>query len=372
MRALRAGLHVLLFSDNVPVETEVRLKRFARSRRLLMMGPDCGTAILSGTPLGFANAVSRGPIGIVAASGTGLQEVSCIVSNEGSGISQAIGTGGRDLRREVGGIMFVEGIRALAADRETKVIVLIAKRPDPDVLRKVRFSLRGVRKPVVPLFLGSEGQGPSTLDEASRVALAIVRGGSAGRRRGCAPTEASLPAAIGAGSRRRGRGRYLRGLFSGGTFCTEAQVLLRRTLERLHSNVPIERVRRLRDPWKSMGHTLVDLGDDVFTAGRPHPMIDYAIRKKRIREEARDPETAAILLDVVLGFGSHPDPASELAGPIAEAARRVAVLCSITGTDRDPQDRREVERRLREAGARVFRSNAEASLAAREIVRGRS
>jgi succinyl-CoA synthetase alpha subunit len=358
-KALRAGLHVFLFSNNVPLEDEVALKRYGRERGLLVMGPDCGTAIINGAPLGFANRVRRGCVGIVAASGTGLQEVSSILSNEGAGISQAIGTGGRDVKKEVGGIMFLEGLKALLSDPSTRVVVLVSKPPDAPVLRAIGSALRGRGKPVVAVFLGADpellrrlGMRPArTLEEAALLAVDLSKG-SAGER---PPREApSFP-----GEPVPGR-KFVRGLFSGGTFCLEAQLIFREAGIRALSNAPLPGFKALRDPWKSEGHSLVDLGADAFTVGRPHPMIDFSLRRRRIAQEALDPGTALILLDVVLGYGSNKDPLSELAPSLREAKGPV-FACSVTGTPEDPQDKNRVEEGLREAGARVFRSNAEAS-----------
>ncbi len=378
--ALDRGLHVMLFSDNVTLESEIALKRAARDRGLLVMGPDCGTAILNGVPLGFANAVERGAVGIVAAAGTGLQEVSVIVSNAGAGISQALGTGGRDVKEAVGGIMFVEALQALAGDPATAVILLVSKPPHPSVMERVAETCRTISKPVVSIFLGAPPDGAgvfsthaaATLEEAALVAARIARDGAAAAAEaaGCVRREldardATLlaeadPLAAGLAPGRR----YLRGLFSGGTFCSEAQVILRGKLSALWSNAPAGDARALDDPLHSRENTLVDLGEDAFTVGRPHPMIDYDLRQRRMADELRDPETAVILLDVVLGFGSHPDPAGELAPLVRDAAGKVCVVCSVTGTDRDPQNRSRVERALTEAGARVMPSNAAASLLA--------
>jgi FdrA protein len=357
MRALEAGMHVMLFSDNVPLEKEIALKRFAAKRGLLVMGPDCGTAIINGVPLAFANVVNRGNIGIAAAAGTGLQEVSCIISNAGAGISQAIGTGGRDVKKEVGGIMFIEALKALAKDEQTKVILLVSKPPHPAVLKRITKSIKTIRKPVVTMFIGAS---PTTLEEAALTAVALSRGKK--------PPEVAAPdtkiAKREAGKRKK-RQKYVRGLFSGGTFCAEAQILLGNGV---YSNAPTGKSRQLKDSLKSQKNTLIDLGEDEFTVGRPHPMIDYSLRNKRILQEAEDPETAVILLDVVLGYGSNPDPAAELTGVIREACRRVSVVCSITGTDKDPQNRSRVKTALRKAGAIVMPSNAAACKLAGSII----
>jgi FdrA protein len=382
-KALEANLHVMLFSDSVPVETEVELKRFARGKGLLVMGPDCGTAILNGVPLAFANVVNRGEIGIVAASGTGLQEISSIISNEGAGISQAIGTGGRDVKKEIGGITFLQGLAALADDPATKVIVLVSKPPDATVLDSIRDALAGVGKPVVSVFLGAgtdEGShartqavrwSATTLEEAALAAVAIANGADPERVRilvASRERDEHEIAQAEAAKREPGR-RYLRGLMSGGTFTSEAQVVLAGLVPDLHSNAPTAGSAVLDDPLTSVRNTVVDLGADAFTVGRPHPMIDYSLRQQRIRDEASDSEVAVILLDVVLGYGSNPDPAAELVDVVREAVEKVSVVCSVTGTDRDPRGRGAVARALEEAGAIVMPSNASASRLAGQIVR---
>ena len=364
MQALKAGLHVMLFSDNVPLAQEIELKKFARAKGLLLMGPDCGTAIVNGVPLAFANAVNRGDIGIVAAAGTGLQEVSSLISNQGAGISQAIGTGGRDVKKEVGGIMFLEGLKALIQDAATRVIVLISKPPHESVLKKIGKVLKGVRKPVIAVFLGADektvqryGMTPAaTLEDAALMACGAEADEGVGRGPGGPPH----------------LGKYIRGLFSGGTFCTEAQVIFRELgIRHVYSNVPLPPFVTLRNFWKSQQHTLIDLGEDVFTVGRPHPMIDYSLRNRRILEEAQHPETALILLDVVLGYGANMDPVGELAPVIrdARAKRGIVFACSVTGTPRDPQNRTKVVEGLEAAGARVFPSNAAASKFAAQVAR---
>ena len=377
-QALESGLHVLLFSDNVSLASEIALKRLARKKGLLMMGPDCGTAILNGVPLAFANAVNRGDIGIVAAAGTGLQEVSTILSNEGAGVSQAIGTGGRDVKQEVGGIMFLEALGALRDDPATRVVVLISKPPHETVLRRIGEAVAGIGKPVIAAFLGADeatvrqyGMIPAaTLEEAALVAAALS---------GCHHAEAARKFVEArrleihdAAARQAGRftapQKYIRGLFSGGTFCAEAQLIFHsHALGNVYSNVPLAPFLPLADVWKSRGHTLIDLGDDAFTVGRPHPMIDYSLRNRRITEEAGDPETAVILLDVVLGYGANPDPAGELAPVIAAAPGRVTFVCSITGTPQDPQDRRRVAAVLGAAGVQIFLSNAAAAEFAAQV-----
>jgi succinyl-CoA synthetase alpha subunit len=371
LKALNLGLNVMVFSDNVSVEDEAMLKRRAQSRDLIVMGPDCGTAIVNGVPLGFANVVRRGPIGCVAASGTGLQEVTCLIDRHGGGISQAIGTGGRDLSVEVGGISMLRGLSALAADPDTEVIVLISKPPAQAVAQPILDAARACGKPVVVNFLGMNPgvlgggniHGARTLEDAARAAVALAHGQGM-----AAETEP-------AHALRARTQRYIRGLFSGGTFCYEATLLLQDALEHVWANTPVGRAQPLEDVWRSRGHTLIDFGDDMFTRGRAHPMIDHRLRNERIAREAQEPEVGVILLDVVLGYGSHPDPASEMV-PTIEAARAraaregrpLAFVGHVCGTHADPQNLAQQSARLSVAGMQLAESNAHAVRLARTIV----
>ncbi len=368
MKALRLGLHVMLFSDNVPLAEEAALKRFARSRDLLVMGPDCGTAIIDGIPLGFANAVRRGAIGVVGASGTGTQQVTSLVHRRGAGISHAIGTGGHDLHRDVGGISMLQGLDRLARDIQTKAIVLISKPPAPEVAKDVLAAAAGAGKPVVINFLGTrqDVSGKNlyvawTLEEAALAAVALAAG--------LRPPRAAAPRFNLPKMKFEKKQRYIRGLFSGGTFCYEACALL----GNVWSNAPVDSSWKIEDVWKSREHTVIDLGDDVFTRGRPHPMIDHRLRNERLLEEASDPEVAVILLDVVLGYGSHPDPAAEMVPVLRKATgkgRAPVFVASVCGTDEDPQGLKRQEAALREAGVLLADSNARAVKLAAAIVKG--
>ncbi len=377
-KALEQGLHVMMFSDNVLLEQEIELKAFAKERGLLVMGPDCGTAIINGVPLAFANAVQRGRIGIVAASGTGLQEVCCAINNAGAGLSQAIGTGGRDVLQDVGGVMFLEALKALNQDEQTDIIVLVSKPPHDEVLRKIAVELKHVEKPVVANVIGADpdviemaGAIPTTtLEEAGLVAVALSKGeerASVARFLEQRSSDLKAQAAEEAEKRQEGQ-KYLSGLFSGGTLCDEAQSILRDLIGNVYSNTPLDPTLKLDDTCKDRKHRIIDFGDDEFTVGRPHPMIDFSLRNGRILEEAQDPEVAVLLLDVVLGYGAHEHPEEELAPCIRkakvaaeEAGRHLTVVCSIIGTDQDPQDKKRVSQVLQDAGAIVMPSNAAAS-----------
>ena len=381
MKALRLGLNVMLFSDNVALEDEIALKRYARDHQLLVMGPDCGTAIIGGVPLGFANVVRRGDIGAIAASGTGLQQVTCLIDRWGGGVSQAIGTGGHDLHARVGGITMLQGLEALAADPVTSVIVLISKPPHPEVAKAVLDVASRPGKPIVVNFLGADPdtvRRPNvhpvrTLEDAARLAVALA-GDGADAQAGTAQTETApqIPQ-LGPGQ------KYIRGLYSGGTFCYEALLLLTEAFGGIASNTPLEPEHRLADVWRSERHTVIDLGDDAFTRGRPHPMIDQTLRKERILKEAADPEVAVILFDVVLGYGAHPDPAPELAEALEQAravataaGRQLALVGSVCGTAGDPQGLTRQEEVLRAAGVLLAESNAQAVRLAATVAAGRA
>jgi succinyl-CoA synthetase alpha subunit len=369
MKALRLGMNVMLFSDNVALDDEVALKEYARAHGLLVMGPDCGTAIIGGVPLGFANVVRRGDIGAIAASGTGLQQVTCLIDRWGKGISQAIGTGGHDLHARVGGITVLQGLDALAADPATRVIVLISKPPHPDVAERVLDAAARSGKPIVVNFLGANPDAVRranvhpvrTLEDAARLAVALAGGEADAPRAAAQPEDAADVPHLAPGQ------KYVRGLYSGGTFCYEALLLLTDAFGAVASNTPLRPEHMLADVWRSEGHTVVDLGEDAFTRGRPHPMIDQTLRKQRILQEAADPEVAVILFDVVLGYGAHPDPARELAAALEEAralaaaaGRQLALIGSVCGTEGDPQDLARQEGALRDARVLLAASNAEA------------
>jgi FdrA protein len=360
-QALRLDKHVFLYSDNVSVEDEIALKQMAAEKGLLVMGPDCGTAIVDGVGLGFANRVRRGPIGVVAAAGTGLQQVTSRIHQLGGGITHGLGTGGRDLSEKVGAVTTRQGLQLLSRDPETRVIVLVSKPPAPEVAEDVLGVARSAGKPVVVAFIGYPSPArqmdnltfASTLDEAAQLAVDLA-----------ASTPQAEPALELKLNRFVPGQRYLRGLFSGGTLAYEAQLILRGYLPGVYSNTPLDKSYRLVNSLVSQAHTIVDLGEDEFTVGRLHPMMDNDLRIRRLQQEADDPEVAVILLDVVLGYGAHPDPAGELAPAIAqararatEAGRHLEVVAVVVGTDDDPQDLSAQVQQLEAAGAQIETSN---------------
>jgi FdrA protein len=345
MDALAAGLHVVVFSDNVPVAEEVRLKEEGERRGLLVMGPDCGTALVGGVGLGFANRVRSGPVGLVAASGTGAQQLMCLLDAAGIGTSHCLGVGGRDLSAAVGGRSTRQALAMLDADPATELIVVVSKPPAPAVAAGIRELAESLATPAVLVLL--EPGGDDLTAAAERVA------GRLGDETPKWPQWA--PAATPAGR----PGKSLRGLFAGGTLCDEAMGIAAAVLGPIASNIPLEPGWALGADLRSPGHLMIDFGDDRFTEGRPHPMIDPGPRLERLAEEVADPATGAVLVDVVLGYGAHPDPAADLAPVVADSP--VPVVACVVGTGADPQGLDRQAAALAEAGAQVFLSNAAAT-----------
>ncbi len=349
--ALDFGKHVFLYSDNVSLEDEIALKKTAREKGLLVMGPDCGTAIINGIGLGFANRVRRGAIGVVGASGTGTQAVTAQIHNLGEGISHAIGTGGRDLKSDVGAITAHQALDALKRDDETKVIVLISKPPSPDVATSLISAAQDAGKPVVIYFIGY----PPPARKIGNLHFAISL------------SEAAEMAVNGnwelvIGKKLPITNYYLRGLFSGGTLAYETLLGLQASLTPIYSNAPITNYQLLDDPLHSRAHTIIDLGDEFFMVGRLHPMIDNDLRIRRMKQEAADPEVGMILFDVVLGEGSHLNPTGELVPAIRaiQASRKdIEFIAMLIGTDDDPQNLGAQVSALEEAGVKVFRTATE-------------
>ena len=378
--ALAKNQHVFLFSDNVSLEDEINLKKQAHANGLFVMGPDAGTAIINGVALGFANQVLRGPVGIVAASGTGLQSLSSALSQNNVGISQAIGVGGRDLSPEVGGIMMLQGYQALIADPTTEVIVLVSKPPSHKVAKKILKLVKECKKPTIVCFLGgkvgavlaSGGIPALTLDEAAAFATALSRG-------------KVIDSALAKLEKQRKKLKrkaqdikplltenqiYFRGLFSGGTLCYETQLILGEMLgiKKIRSNAPLNDKQKLYNANNLQCHAAVDLGADEFTVGRLHPMLDPTLRNRLLGQQALAPQTAVIYIDIVLGYGVHPDPAGAVIPAIQQAqaelkamGRTVIFMASVCGTSEDPQNLGSQEHKLRDAGVLVMRTNASAA-----------
>jgi FdrA protein len=353
--AIAAGRSVLIFSDGVPVEHEVALKRAAHEAGVLVMGPDCGTAIVSGVALGFANVVKPGPVGLVAASGTGAQQVSCLLDMAGVGVSHVLGTGGRDLSEAVGGLATLDALAALDADPATERVLLVSKPPAPSVATAVQDAASRLATPVRSAVLS-----PETPDLTAAVEALL---GDLGRavpvwpsRPG--PAESAAPGAV------------LKGLFSGGTLADEAMLLAGPVLGDIRSNIPLRPELDLGTDLAAPGHVVIDFGDDALTVGRAHPMIDPTLRLEAISNLAARGEPAVLLLDVVLGYGADPDPAAALVPALTAARRHVPlpVVIALVGTEGDPQGWARQADALAAAGAAVFASNSAAVRSALDLL----
>ena len=381
---LEHDINVMLFSDNVTIEEEKALKEYAASRQLLVMGPDCGTAIVNNTPLAFANVVKSGDIGMVCASGTGAQEVSCIIDQLGGGISQLLGTGGRDLKLEIGGIMMELGLDALINDPQTRVITLVSKPPAAEIAKKILDQAAGAGKPVVVCFIGGdpteiEKRGlcaAVSLEDAAHKAVALSRGQKPEDFTGFAMGAKQAEELAAAEASRMAAGqKYVRGLYTGGTLCDEAMKMLTKAFGGVYSNIPLKPEFKLEDVNVGVENTCLDYGDDDFTRGRPHPMIDPSLRAERVVKESLDPTVAVILADCVIGYGSHPNPAEDLADAIRTAkanaekdGRYLSVITSVCGTEEDPQSLSKTQQQLRDAGAVVMPTNSQATRLVERII----
>lgn len=376
LNALKRGLNLFIFSDNVPLQEEKEIKLLAKEKELLVMGPDCGTSIINGVALGFANKVRRGSVGLVGASGTGLQEVTTLIHRYGLGISNALGTGSNDISEAVGGVTMLKGIDMLEEDPLTKLIVIISKPPAPAVRERVLERLSNCAKPVVVNFLGYTSQNKGniyhtvTLEDAALKA-AELSGLKNNDFQDFFHVDEEITSAAKEKQKLLFEGqRYVRGLYAGGTLATEAGVIMREMTSYLYGNISLEGVNTA-DPMKSKENTIIDLGMDEFTVGRPHPMIDSTLRGERLVAEARDPEVAVILMDFILGYGSNPDPVGSMAGYIKKAGavanedgRELVLVASVCGTEDDPQGLNEQIGQLESLGVLVFPSNDKATKAA--------
>ena len=354
--AIDAGLDTMVFSDNVPVEQEVALKDRAAAAGVLVMGPDCGTALIGGVGLGFANVVRPGPVGLVAASGTGAQHLMSLLDSNDVGVSHCLGVGGRDLSAAVGGRSTLRAMELLDEDEATSLVVVVSKPPAPEVAAAVREQAQRMSTPVLLALLGP-GE-PDLTETAARVVAATGSAWTAPEH-----WEGAVPA---------GRdGGFLRGLFVGGTLCEEAMLVATDRLGPIHSNIPLDPRWAVDEDLSLHDHAMLDLGDDRFTRGRPHPMIDSSTRLGLLRAQVADPHTSVVLLDVVLGLGAEPDPAGELEAAVSSATDKgVPVVAGVIGTRDDPQGLRTQVARLVDAGAWVHLSNAAATRCALDLLAG--
>lgn len=381
---LEGGINVHLFSDHVSPEEELELKQYADSKGLLVMGPGAGTALIGGKAIGFANVVRRGNVGIVAAAGTGLQEISVLLNEAGLGVSAGLGTGGGDVKAKIGGLMILRSIDVLEKDAETNLIAVLSKPPDPSVSRLMFDHItQRCKKRYVTCLLGPESYdipheakprvaGAKTIHAAfSEVVRAVDPAHYYEIMSRFTPSQSELKAiAVEISKDLNREQKYMRGLYTGGTLAYETLVILERLLSDVYSNAPLDGGLQLSNSYESMKDSIIDLGEEEFTSGRAHPMIDPTIRKLRLVEEANDPEVAVVLMDVMLGYGSHPDPAGAMVSAIAEAkeisesnGRSLPILAHVCGTEQDPQPLSDQEKKLQDAGVHLFKTNAMMAMA---------
>ncbi|MBQ9823102.1 MAG: hypothetical protein IJM63_01275 [Solobacterium sp.] len=380
-KALNAGLHCCVFSNNVPLEDEREMKELAREKGLLCMGPDCGVANINGAALVLSSINNRGPFGIIGASGTGIQHVAAILHEAGTGVSQTIGTGGNDLKEPVGGITMLMGIDALEADPDTKYIILISRKPADSVLEKMLARIRTMKKPRVVYFMGCDRETiedtgaiyAANLDDCALRALEIIHNdyslGDLDEIRTMAEDAVKDMAP---------EQKYMRAAYTGGTYLDEGMRAMWDACGGIWSNAPLSPEWKLKEGEASKQHTAIDYGEEEFTLGRPHPAIDAGIRKPAILREAADPEVAVIILDFILTPPGHMDPCGFVVDDIRKAQEiaaarggKIAFIASVLGTTADWQDIRKQEAELREAGVYVCRTNYRAGLLASEIIRMR-
>jgi len=368
--ALNAGKNIMIFSDNVTIDEEKELKELAYSKGLIVMGPDCGTAIINGKGLAFANAMPIGTFGIIGASGTGIQQVSVILANNGYGVKHAIGLGGRDLSEKIGGLGMLTALDALEEDADIEVVILISKPPHQTVETKIFERLKNYKKKVVVCFLkGNEAECKkrglpfaATLEDCAKLAICVLNNQEF---KGCGydVPETELKKYIEL-IKKQAKNKYIRGLYSGGTLCDEALYLFTKAGFEIYSNIPLDPKLKLKDSYKSYKHTLVDLGEDEFTKGRPHPMIDYTLRCQRMEEEAADKDTGILLIDIVTGYGSHINPLEPLVDSIQKINQKnseIVIVASICGTEWDPQNIKELSKKLKELNVIIMPTNAQAA-----------
>ncbi len=367
-RALLNGLNVFMFSDNVPVEDEVMLKNIALEKGLFMMGPGCGLSFINGVAIGLCSMVRRGDIGIVGASGSGIQEVMVLVHKYGLGISHAIGTGGRDLSDEVGGITMIQGIKALEEDQGTKVIALISKPPAYSALLKVMDVIKKCKKPVVVQFINGDNSVlaengityTETFEDTAKKVIEL----STGNKIESLFNENFDDVIKEELSKYSAAQKYFRAILCGGSLADEAQIIWAKKSGKLYSNVAFNKELMLENPFESFENTIIDIGDEIFTNGRAHVAIDPTARVNRFIKEARDKETAVIYLDFLLGYALHPDPAAVMAEAIKNEkelakneGRNLTVIATICGSDVDPQGYDDQKQKLIDAGVIIAETN---------------
>ncbi len=388
---IERGIHQLIFSDHVPVEDELEMKTMGAAKGVLVLGPGAGTSIINGKGIGFSNAISIGPVGVVAAAGTGLQEVTSLLDQCGIGVKHGLGVGGNDPKDKIGGIMMLECMKILEKDDDIKVIAIVSKPPSPAVEHKIiDYAVNSGAKKYVLAFIGGGTAGSEQRSNnliikvnslaSSVLAIANVLGDQhlhEALSRTYIPPEGLANILQKEWNRLQSSQRFIRALYTGGTFTYEAQVILGEIIDdgMIYSNAPIQRIKQLQDSFKSEKHSIIDLGEEEFTKGRPHPMIDPTLRKFRILEEARDPEVGVLLLDFVLGYGANPDPVGAVLDEIKQAkeiaqknGHYLSIVAHVCGTKNDVQGYDQSISKLNSAGCIVMPTNSLAAIASAVVI----
>jgi succinyl-CoA synthetase alpha subunit len=384
-KALSNDMNVFIFSDNVSLEDEIELKKSAEEKDLFVMGPGCGNSVINNISLGLMSVVAKGRVGIVGASGSGIHEISALITQKGLGISQAVGVGGRDLSEKIGGSTMIRAFKFLEHDKNTDVIVLVSKPPFPATAEKIYAQVKSCKKPVVIYFLGGDpaqiqnagAYAPDSLEQAAAMAVSLAKGEKVHAGSLIAECiEKLTPKAQVEKARLSPAQKYLRGLFCGGTHNEEAILIIKKMLGELHANVQFGGVVFLDNPRQSIGNSVVDMGDEEFTKGKPHPVMDPSILNDRIIREGSDPEVGVILFDLLLGYGAHENPVGQIEEAIQEINKQaqrenryISLVASITGTSLDPQGFENQKKRLESLGVTVLVSNAQAAILAGLIVK---
>jgi len=382
---IRKQLHLFVFSDHVPLEDEILLKNLALENNVLFMGPEAGTSILNGTVFGFGNRIRSGSVGIIGASGTGIQESSTMIDLFGEGISHAIGVGGRDLRNDIGGMMTMKTMEVFEDDPNTKAVLLVSKPVGDDVRNKIINKINNFSKKnyVLCLIGDNENREDSAKikfsksiqisvlkilkyvnDDAYKKIKDVVR----------KQVDDSIKLAKSLSSDLNNDQRFVRGFFAGGTLCYESKIILEQMIGKVYSNLSSDDEYSIKGNAASKENTLIDFGEEEFTSARPHPIIDPLLRKNRILEDADDPNVGVIIIDIICGINAakntmafHAETIKKAIENAKEKGRRLSVFAYICGTEKDVSENE--LKLLTDSGAKLFTSNALMSFAAALVVK---
>ena len=378
-------LNLFVFSDHVPLEDEIYLKNLALENNVLFMGPEAGTSILNGTVFGFGNRVRKGSIGIIGASGTGIQESSTMIDLFGEGISHGIGVGGRDLRNDIGGMMTMKAMEIFENDPNTKAVLLVSKPVDNYIRNKIINKINNFsKKNYVLCLIGDNENSVDTAkikfsksiqmsvlkilklldDNVYKKTKDVVRN----QINDSIKLSESLSKDLNEGQ------KFIRGFFAGGTLCYESKIILEQMIGKIYSNLSSDDEYSIKGNVSSKENTLIDFGEEEFTSARPHPIIDPLLRRNRILEDANDPNVGVIIIDIICGINAakntmafHAETIKKAIEIAREQGRKLSVFTYICGTENDVS--KNELKLLADSGAKLFTSNALMSFAAALVVK---